>query len=119
MTKNLIVEKSDILAHRVYEITKSFPKDEIFGITSQLRRASLSIPLNVVEGYARNSDKSHKQFLLISYGSLKETKYLLHFCLKEGLVSEEQYKEMIVLAEEVGKLLWSAIKRIKVKIDEC
>jgi four helix bundle protein len=119
MAKNLIIEKSDLLAHRVYEVTKDFPREEIYGITSQLRRASLSVPLNAVEGYARNSDKSHKQFLLISYGSLKETKYLLHFCLKEDLISENQYKELIFIAEEVGKLLWSAISRMKVKIEEC
>lgn len=119
MKKNLIVEKSDVLAHQVYKITQKFPKDEIYGIVSQLRRASLSIPLNTIEGYARNSDKSHKQFLLISYGSLKETKYLLNFCYKENLVSEKEYKELINIAEEVGKLLWSAISRMKVKIDDC
>ncbi|PJB19449.1 four helix bundle protein, partial [Candidatus Falkowbacteria bacterium CG_4_9_14_3_um_filter_36_9] len=60
------------------KITRSFPKDELYGITSQLRRAALSVILNYIEGYARKRDKVYKNFLEISYGSLKEAKYLLH-----------------------------------------
>jgi four helix bundle protein len=75
----------------------------------------LSVPLNTIEGFARKSDKSHRQFLLIAYGSLKETKYLLDFCKKEGMVSEVEFSELYSLADEVGKLLWSGVKRLEDK----
>ena len=112
---NLIIEKSDQPAHKIYNMTRRFPKDELYGLTSQIRRAAISVPLNVIEGFARQSDKSYKQFLLISYGSLKETKYLLHFAMKEKLLKEKDYKELINTAEEIGKLLWNAIGRISKK----
>jgi len=75
--------KMDEFVHLIYKITKNFPKEELYGVTSQLRRAALSIILNYIEGYARVKDKVHKNFLEISYGSLKEVKYLLHFSLTE------------------------------------
>jgi len=65
-----------------YKISRDFPREEMYGITSQFRRASMSIMLNYVEGFARNSnnkDKLYKNFIEISYGSLKESKYLLFF----------------------------------------
>jgi len=115
MQNNPVFKKSNELAHLVYKITKNFPKEEIYGIISQLRRAALSVPLNTVEGYARQSDKSYKQFLLISYGSLKETKYLLQFSFEEGYLNEKGYNESIALAEEIGKILWILIGKVKKK----
>ncbi|KKQ94965.1 MAG: S23 ribosomal protein [candidate division CPR2 bacterium GW2011_GWC1_39_9] len=115
MNKNPLYEKSNELAHLVYKITRVFPKEEVYGVISQLRRAVLSVPLNIVEGYARQSDKSYKQFLLISYGSLKETKYLLSFSFEEGYLSEKDYKESIALADEIGKILWVLIGKVKEK----
>lgn len=112
---NILLEKADKLAHLIYSLTKKFPKEEIFGITSQLRRASLSVPLNIVEGFARRGDKSYKQFLLISYGSVKETKYLLSFCYKEYLLSDDEFKEYDDLAEECAKMLWKTIETVKAK----
>jgi len=69
--------KMDEFVRFVYRVTKSFPRDELYGVTGQLRRATLSIILNYIEGYARVKEKVYKNFLQISYGSLKETKYLL------------------------------------------
>lgn len=117
MKNSILFEKSDKLAHLVYKLTKNFPKEELYGLTSQLRRAVLSVPLNIVEGFARQKDKSYRQFLLIAYGSLKETKYLLHFSLEGKLISDKEYKSTISLAEEVGKMLWSMIKTFKNKVD--
>lgn len=113
MQNSILLKKSDLLAHKVYQITKEIPKEEIFGIISQLRRAVLSVPLNIIEGFARQSNNDFKRFLLISFGSLKETKYLLNFALKEGYIKENNYKEVIQLADEVGKILWSLIERLK------
>ena len=69
--------KMDNYVHLVYKLTKNFPKEELYGVISQLRRAALSVILNYIEGYARKKDKVYKNFLEISYGSLKESKYLL------------------------------------------
>ena len=106
-------EKMDEYAHFVYKLTRNFPKEELYGLTSQLRRAGLSIVLNYIEGYARQKSKVHKNFLEISYGSLKETKYLLHFSLKEGFIKEEEYKKAVALAEDIGAMLWGILRNIE------
>lgn len=100
----------DEYVHLIYKVTKNFPKDELYGVTSQLRRATLSIILNYIEGYARISLGSYYNFLKISYGSLKESKYLIHFSLKEGYLDQDNYNEAIKLADEIGAMLWSIIK---------
>lgn len=108
--------KMDEFAHFVYKMSRKFPREEIFGITSQIRRASLSVALNYIEGFARRKNKAFLNFLEISYGSLKESKYLLHFSLKEGDVREEDYKQGMKMAEEIGAMLWSPMKTLETKI---
>jgi len=76
--KLIVFKKADELAFEIYNLTKLFPKDEIFGLTSQLRPAALSIPANIVEGYARRSEKELLHFINIALGSLAETEYSLH-----------------------------------------
>lgn len=105
--------KMDEYAHLVYKISKDFPKDEIYGSRSQLRKAALSAILNYIEGYARIRDKVHKNFLEISYGSLKESKYLLHFSLVENYISKTDYNRTIKLADEIGAMLWGIIRKLK------
>src|SRR3990167_11144816 len=89
--------KMDSFVHSAYKASKNFPKEELFGITSQLRRASLYVILNYIEGYARVKNKIHRNFLEISCGSLKECKYLLYFSYKEKYLEEKDYKELIEL----------------------
>ena len=110
---DLIVKKADQLAHLVYKITRSFPREELFGVTSQLRRAALSIVLNLIEGFARQRSKEYIHFLEISYGSLKEVKYLIHFCYKEAYLERKEYDELLKICEEIGKLLWNKMTRLK------
>jgi four helix bundle protein len=105
-------QKSDELAIEVYKITKNFPKDEIYGLTSQLRRAAISVPTNIVEGYARKGDKELARFVNISIGSLTEVEYLLEFSRKLKYVTDEDYSRIEVLRSEVGKLLWSFYKKV-------
>lgn len=105
-------EKIDKLIHLVYKVTKNFPKEEIYGITSQLRRSALSVMLNYVEGYARNRNKVHKNFLEISYGSLKESKYLIEFSYTEKYILENDYMELYKLSDEIGAMLWGIIKKL-------
>jgi four helix bundle protein len=105
-------QKADELAIEVYKITKNFPKDEIYGLTSQLRRAAISVPTNIVEGYARKGDKELARFVNISIGSLAEVEYLLEFSKRLKYITEENYSKIKVLRSEVGKLLWSFYKSI-------
>lgn len=94
----------------VYKLTKKFPKEELFGVTSQLRRSALSVILNYIEGFARLGEKSKQSFIRISYGSLKESKYLLHFSLIEGYLSKEYYKTALDMADNIGAMLWGIMK---------
>ena len=110
---DILKQKADEFAFSVYAATKKFPKEEIYGMTSQLRRASLSVVLNYIEGYARIGDKQYKNFLKMSYGSLKESKYLIYFSYREGYISKENYNKLISLAEEIGAMLWKTIQGIK------
>jgi four helix bundle protein len=105
--------KMDKYAHLVYKITKGFPVEELYGITSQLRRATLSIILNYIEGFARQKKAVKKNFWEISYGSLKESKYLLHFSLVEKYLDQKDYNKAIQLAEEIGAMLWRSIQPLK------
>jgi len=105
----------DEYVHLVYKLTREFPKEELYGVVSQLRRAALSVILNYIEGYARGKDKVHRNFLEISYGSLKESRYLLEFSLVEGYVSKSGHEEAAALAERIGRMLWGTIKGMKRK----
>lgn len=104
--------KMDEFVHLIYRITKNFPKDELYGVISQIRRAALSIILNYIEGYARGKGKVYKNFLEISYGSLKEVKYLLHFSLIEKYLSKSDYEKVIKLSEDIGAMLWGIIRKL-------
>ncbi|MBI1998884.1 MAG: four helix bundle protein [Parcubacteria group bacterium] len=103
----------DEYVHFVYTLAKKFPKEELYGVTSQLRRASLSVILNYIEGYARVRDKVHKNFLEISYGSLKESKYLLHFSMIEKYLAKDDYRKALKMPEEIGAILWGILKKLK------
>ena len=112
-TSKLIVwQKSHELALRIYEITKGFPKDELFGLTSQIRRAAVSIPSNIVEGKARGSNKDYNRFLMIARGSLEEVKYQLLLAKDLKYIDEQNYKEALNLAMETGRLLAGLIKTL-------
>lgn len=102
--------KMHLYVKNVYKLTKNFPKDELYGITSQLRRSTLSIILNYIEGYARFKKGTKLQFYETAYGSLKESKYLLYFSQTEDYLSKEDYDENLSLAEEIGKMLWKEIQ---------
>ncbi|MFZ5364591.1 MAG: four helix bundle protein [Patescibacteria group bacterium] len=111
-------EKMDIYVHLIYKITRNFPREELYGIISQLRRAALSVVLNYIEGYARLGNKMMKNFHRISYASLKESEYLLEFSKKEGFnITEEDYGHAVKLADEIGAMLWKTIDSIDINND--
>lgn len=105
--------KMDEYVHFVYKISRKFPREELYGATSQLRRAALSIILNFIEGYARKRQAVKLNFWEISYGSLKESKYLLSFAFKEGWITQTDYEQGLKMAEEIGAMLWTAIKPLQ------
>ena len=110
--KNLLIwQKADKLALAIYKLTDNFPKHEIFGITSQLRRSGLSIPTNIVEGYNRKSKKELSRYIDIALGSLAETEYLLEFCKKLGYI-RHGFADVETLIVELGKMLWSFQKSL-------
>lgn len=106
-------ELMDKYVHRVYDCTPKFPKEEMFGLTSQLKRATMSVVLNYIEGYARQRKLVLKNFLEISYGSLKESKYLIYFCYKRGYLTEKDYQELLSMSERIGKMLWGILSKMK------
>lgn len=107
--KNLKI-KMDKYVHFVYKVSKNFPKEEMYGVTSQIRRSSLSVILNFIEGYARQKTAVKRNFWEISFGSLKESKYLLHFCLIENYLNKPEYNQAMGMAEEISKMLWRALE---------
>jgi len=98
-------QKSLELARKVYLFTKSFPKDELYGLTSQARRASVSVPANIAEGHARNHRKEHVQFLGIAKGSLAELQTYFVLAEKLKFVEPSETEELVRDSEEVEKIL--------------
>ena len=93
-------------AVEMYRIARAFPKDELFGLTSQIKRASTSIPLNIAEGYAkRESASEFKRFLLMAMGSCDEMRVLLDLSKDLGFIDETIHKKFSIEYDELGKML--------------
>lgn len=107
----------DEYVHFVYGVTKEFPKEELFGSVSQWRRATLSIVLNYIEGYARKKPNTQLNFFETAYASLKESKYILFFSLKEKFINQDKYNKGLVLSEEIGRMLWSEVSLLERSIE--
>ncbi len=106
-------QAADAFALDVYRATQRFPKEEVYGITSQLRRAVLSVPTNIVEGYSRRGDKELARFIDIALGSLAETKYLLSFSYKLGYLDEGAYQGLSNAAQRLGRQLWKFYEKVR------
>ncbi len=107
-------EKSHLLALAIYKATKEFPKEELYGFTSQIRRASMSIPTNIAEGCGRNTDREFAQFLQIAMGSASETEYQLILARDLEFLSKDDYEMFHNNVEEVKRMLTSLLKTIRV-----
>jgi len=106
-------EKSHQLALAVYKVTKSFPKEELYGLTTQIRRASMSIPTNIAKGCGRNTDADFARFLQIAMGSASETEYQLILAYDLEFLSKESYDELHSNVEEVKRMLASFLKTLR------
>jgi four helix bundle protein len=106
-------ELADEAAILTYRITQSFPKEEIYGLTSQMRRAAVSVPSNIVEGCARESRAEYLRFLEIAFGSLQELHYQLILARRLGFLTEESGLEGDALLNETGKVLGALIRSLR------
>ena len=103
------------LAVLCYRISKQFPKDELFGLTSQIRRSSSSVAANVAEGHGQENSGSFVQFLRIAQGSLKETETHLILAGRVEIANQVQLDAAVKQCEEIGRMLRSLIRSIQAK----
>ncbi len=106
-------ERSHRLTLAVYAATKNFPKDELFGLTSQLRRASSSIPANLAEGCGRDSDAELKRFVDIAYGSASETEYHLLLAFELGCLTASAHAPLADEISQIKRVLGAFARKLK------
>jgi four helix bundle protein len=102
-----------LLVTKIYTLTKRFPKEEQFGITSQIRKSAISIPSNISEGLGRNSNKDYLRFLKISIGSLFELQTQLEISKNIEYLSQEEFDDIYEDSREIERMLVSYINKIK------
>jgi four helix bundle protein len=112
-TKLRAFELADEVAILVYRVTAGFPKEELFGLTSQLRRASVSVPSNIVEGCARDSEAEYLRFLNIAFGSLRELHYQLNLSKRLGFLPNEDSSLLEPTVVETEKVLNGLIRALR------
>ncbi|MGL4620709.1 four helix bundle protein [Chroococcidiopsis sp.] len=103
------------LAEACYRTTKAFPKEELYGMTSQIRRAAVSIPANIAEGYGRKNRGEYIQFLYIAQGSLKELETHLLIAQRVELTCCQTINSLLIHSESVGRLLLALIRALENK----
>ncbi|MGD9837368.1 MAG: four helix bundle protein [Afipia sp.] len=108
-------QKAMAVAEQVYRLTVRFPRDEVYGMTSQIRRAAVSVAANVAEGHGREHSGSFVQFLRVAQGSLKELETHLLLALRVDLAPPAEVEPILVQCEELGKMLRSLIRSIQRK----
>ena len=104
------------LVLEIYKVTAGFPKSEIYGLVDQLKRASYSVPANIVEGQSRNTTKEYLQFLYNARGSLEEVRYFLLLSYDLDFLIENIYNELEQKYESASKMLNGLIKSLRAKI---
>jgi len=105
-------QKAHELTLEMYKVTKDFPKEEKFGMVSQLRRSVSSIPTNIVEGFKRRSRKDFAHFINMAEGSLEETKYGLLLSFDLGYLKKPDLETLNEKADEIGRMLNALYKRL-------
>jgi four helix bundle protein len=101
------------LAEGCYRLTKSFPKEEVYGMVSQIRRAAVSVPANIAEGYGREYRSEYIQFLRIAQGSLKELETHILLALRVELITDDTAQPILTQCESTGKLLRALLRALQ------
>ncbi len=106
-------KKSMLFVKEIYQVTEKFPKSEIYGLISQMRRAAVSIPSNLAEGAARKGKKEFKRFLYIAQGSISELDTQIELCLMLGYFDKDQYDRLIGSLNTISKMLFGLSRSLK------
>ena len=112
-TKFRAFELADEVALLVYKFTRSFPQEELYGLTSQIRRSAVSVPSNIVEGCGRNSQADYMRFLDIAYGSLKELRYQVDLSNRLEYFANQDVKVLQSKIIETEKVLNALIRELR------
>lgn len=108
-------ELADEVALLAYEATASFPREELFGLTSQIRRSAVSVPSNIVEGCSRDSSADFLRFLYIAFGSLRELNYQLNLAMRLGFLKSDMASKVEDKVKEAEKVLNGLLRSIRDK----
>jgi four helix bundle protein len=112
--RELVVwRKAMDLVKAIYDETKGWPNEELYALTSQIRRAAVSVPSNIAEGQGRSSTKEFLKHLSIAYGSLMETETQITVAHEQGYCSAEEAELLLALAAEVGRLMTGLSNSLK------
>lgn len=109
----LIWQKAMNLVTNTYQITEKFPKEELFGLTSQIRRSAISLPSNIAEGYGRDSNKELLRFINIAIGSLFEFQTQIEIAKNINYLNENEFKNLYEETRELEAMIISFSKRLK------
>lgn len=112
--KLIVWQKAMDLVVVIYRVTRSFPREEQFGLTSQIRRAAISVPSNIAEGCRRSTQKDFSHFLIIALGSASEADTQLKLAKRLGLIGDADYNEVDGLLDEILRMLNKLIERFNV-----
>ena len=109
----IVWQKSMKLVSEIYKLTRLLPKEEIYGITNQMRRAAVSIPSNIAEGYERESKKDYTKFLYIAKSSRAELETQIYICIQENYFTDEDAVTAFNLCLEIKRMLSTMIDKYK------
>jgi four helix bundle protein len=109
-------QKGMLLTERVYRLCRNLPAEERYGLSQQLKRAAVSIPANIAEGYGRRTLGDYLRFVSIANGSLKEVETLLLLAARLGLVPVSEISEVLSATDELGRMLTVLIRRLSIRL---
>ena len=107
-----IWQEAVLFAEQIYKITKEFPKDELYGIVNQMRRAAVSIPSNIAEGFMRYHNKEFKQFLFIALGSSAEIETQLIVSHKLQYITEKKLSMLSEKSDKINRMIMALVKKL-------
>ena len=113
--KLILYQKAKLLVVDIYHLTQKYPKTEIYGLVPQMRRCSVSVLANIVEGYAKGTSKEYSRFLSISIGSVFELEVFLDLSLDLLFIKQVDFDKILNLFNEVKKLLYGTRKAVRLK----
>jgi four helix bundle protein len=109
----IVWQKAMNLVETVYKITKTFPKEETYGLSGQLRRAAVSVPSNIAEGHSRTGRREFAHYLSMAHGSLSEVETQVEIALRLGYITEQEREQVFQSSAEVGRIVVGLIRSLE------